>query len=114
MARHVITGIGGLTSETWNPMPPVEWGQAGGTVVTLTVVGNGTSGATDQTDLATTSDGNGSGLTVDTTTAAGVATAIAVAAGGNGGDNYRLGELVTVTGGNGSTPFTARVSALSY
>lgn len=112
MARHVITGIGGLTSETWNPMPPVEWGQSGGTVTALTVVGNGTSGATNQAGpLATTSDGRGTGLTVSTTTAAGVATAIGVTV---GGDGYRLGELVTVTGGNGSTPFTARVRALSY
>jgi len=115
MAAYTITGVGGLASSTHNPFPPVELGRAGGTVVSLTVVGDGTSGATDQTDLAVTSDGNGTGLTVDSTTAAGVVTALAVAAGGDGGDGYRLGELVTVTGNSGgSTAVTAYVSALQY
>lgn len=112
MARAVTTGIAGLKSETFYPMPPVEWGRAGGTVTAITVVGNGTSGATSQTGpLATTTDGSGSGLTVSTTAAAGVVTTIGVTV---GGDGYRLGDLITVTGANGSTATTGRVTGLSY
>jgi hypothetical protein len=112
MGRHITTGIAGLKSETFHPFPPVELGRAGGTVVALTVVGNGTSGATSQAGpLATTTNGNGTGLTVSTTAAGGVVTAIGVTV---GGDGYRLGDVITVTGANGSTATTARVSGLSY
>jgi hypothetical protein len=112
MARVITIGIAGLKSETSYPMPPIEWGRAGGTVTTLAVVGNGTSTATSQAGpLATTTAGLGTGLTVSTTAGGGVVTAIGVTV---GGDGYRLGDLVTVTGANGSTATTARVTGLSY
>lgn len=112
MTRVITTGIAGLKSETYYPMPPVEWGRSGGTVTTIAVVGNGTSGATSQAGpLATTTDGNGADLTVSTTAAAGVVTTITVEV---GGDGYRLGDLITVTGADGSTPTTGRVTGLSY
>lgn len=113
MTRVVTTGIAGLKSETFYPMPPVEWGRAGGTVTAITVVGNGGSGATSQAGpLATTVNRTGgSGLTVSTTAAAGVVTAIGVTV---GGDGYRLGDLITVTGANGATATTGRVTGLSY
>ena len=111
MARVITTGIAGLKSETSYPMPPIEWGRAGGTVTTLAVVGNGTSTATSQAGPLATTGGVGTGLTVSTTAAGGVVTAIGVTV---GGDGYRLGDLVTVTGANGSTATTARVTGLSY
>jgi hypothetical protein len=65
-------------------------------VSTLAVVSNGTSGATNQTGLATTSDGNGNdALLVNLTAAGGVVTAAAV--GSNAGLGYRVGDYVTVT-----------------
>jgi hypothetical protein len=112
MTRVITTGVAGLKSETFYPMPPVEWGRAGGTVTTIAVVGNGTSGASSQAGpLATTTTRNGTGLTVSTTAAGGVVTAITVTV---GGDGYRLGDLITVTGANGSTATTGRVTGLSY
>ncbi len=111
MARVITIGIAGLKSETSYPMPPIEWGRAGGTVTTLAIVGNGTSTATSQAGPLATTGGRGTGLTVSTTAAGGVVTAIGVTV---GGDGYRLGDLVTVTGANGSTATTARVTGLSY
>ena len=79
-----LTGVAGLTSETWYPMPPVEWGRAGGAVATVTVgtaTGeNGTAGGTNGAvaDKATTTDGGGSGLVVDLTIASNKCSAIAV------------------------------------
>ena len=69
--QQSITGVAGLTSLTWYPQPPVEWGSAGGAVATITVgtatgedgTGGGVNGAV--ADKATTTDGNGSGLVVD-------------------------------------------------
>jgi hypothetical protein len=111
MARTITTGVAGLKSETYYPCPPIEWGRAGGAVSAITVVGNGTADATSQTGRATTSDGRGTGLVVSTTAAAGVVTAITPT---TGGDNYRLGDLITVTGGNGTTAITGRVTGLNY
>lgn len=112
MARVITTGIAGLKSETFHPFPAIELGRAGGTVTELTVVGDGTANATSNAGpVATTSDGNGTGLTVSTTAAGGVVTAISVTV---GGDGYRLGELVDVTGHDGDTDVTGRVTGLSY
>ena len=119
-----LTGVAGLTSETWYPMPPVEWGRAGGAVATVTVGTasgeNGTSGGTEGAvaDKATTTDGGGSGLVVDLTiNASGVCTAIAVdAAAGSDGDGYRIGDAVTIaTGDSGtSTAVVGYVATLEY
>ena len=118
-----LTGVAGLTSETWYPQPPVEWGRAGGAVATVTVgtaTGeNGTGGGTDGAvaDKATTTDGGGSGLVVDLTIASNVCSAIAVdAAAGSDGDGYRIGDAVTIaTGDSGTTTaVVGYVATLEY
>ena len=118
-----LTGVAGLTSETWYPMPPVEWGRAGGAVATVTVgtaTGeNGTGGGSDGAvaDKATTTDGGGSGLEVDLTIASNVCSAIAVdAAAGSDGDGYRIGDAVTIaTGDSGTTTaVVGYVATLEY
>ena len=124
MARaSSLTGVAGLTSETWYPQPPVEWGRAGGAVATVAVgtatgengTGGGTNGAV--ADKATTTDGGGSGLVVDLTIASNVCSAIAVdAAAGSDGDGYRIGDAVTIaTGDSGTTTaVVGYVATLEY
>ena len=124
MARaSSLTGVAGLTSETWYPQPPVEWGRAGGAVATVAVgtatgengTGGGTNGAV--ADKATTTDGGGSGLVVDLTIASNVCSAIAVdAAAGSVGDGYRIGDAVTIaTGLSGTTTaVVGYVTSLEY
>ncbi len=124
MARaSSLTGVAGLTSETWYPQPPVEWGRAGGAVATVAVgtatgengTGGGTNGAV--ADKATTTDGGGSGLVVDLTIASNVCSAIAVdAAAGSDGDGYRIGDAVTIaTGLSGpTTAVVGYVTSLEY
>ena len=124
MARaSSLTGVAGLTSETWYPQPPVEWGRAGGAVATVAVgtatgengTGGGTNGAV--ADKATTTDGGGSGLVVDLTIASNVCSAIAVdAAAGSDGDGYRIGDAVTIaTGLSGTTTaVVVYVTSLEY
>ena len=124
MARaSSLTGVAGLTSETWYPQPPVEWGRAGGadaTVAVGTATGeNGTAGGTNGAvaDKATTTDGGGSGLVVDLTIASNVCSAIAVdAAAGSDGDGYRIGDAVTIaTGLSGTTTaVVGYVTSLEY
>ena len=118
-----LTGVAGLTSDTWYPMPPVEWGRAGGAVATVTVgtaTGeNGTAGGTNGAvaDKATTTDGGGSGLVVDLTIASNVCSAIAVdAAAGSDGDGYRIGDAVPIaTGLSGTnTAVVGYVATLEY
>ena len=108
MSTYSVTGVGSRVSLTYYPMPPVEWGRSGGTVTAIEEVSAGTTYSTD-TEVATTSDSNGTGLTVDTTASSGPVTAIAVNA---GGDGYRLGELITVSGGTADA--TYKVTGLSY
>ena len=118
-----LTGVAGLTSKTWYPQPPVEWGRAGGAVATVAVgtatgengTGGGTNGAV--ADKATTTDGGGSGLVVDLTIASNVCSAIAVdAAAGSDGDGYRIGDAVTIaTGLSGTTTaVVGYVTSLEY
>ena len=118
-----LTGVAGLTSETWYPMPPVEWGRAGGAVATVTVgtaTGeNGTGGGTDGAvaDKATTTDGGGSGLVVDLTIASNVCSAIAVdAAAGSDGDGYRIGDAITIASSDSgtTTDVVGYVTTLEY
>ena len=59
----------------------------------LNVTGNGTSGATAKTGLATTG-GKGTGLTVDLIAAGGVVTGAVVKSPGNGA--YAVGDVITV------------------
>tara|TARA_R100001082_G_scaffold109053_1_gene85452 strand:- start:17481 stop:17855 length:375 start_codon:yes stop_codon:yes gene_type:complete len=107
------------SSETWYPMPPVEWGRAGGAVASLTLVGNGGSGGTNgaRNDKATTTDGNGTGLVVDLTIAGNVCSAIAVSGDADhDGNGYRIGDLITVSATDASTAsaVTATVASLEY
>ena len=118
-----LTGVAGLTSETWYPMPPVEWGRAGGAVATVTVgtatgengTGGGTNGTVD--NKATTTDGGGSNLKVDLTIASNVCSAIVVdAAAAADGDGYRIGDKITVATGDSGTAsaVVGYVTSLEY
>ena len=124
MARQQsITGVAGLTSETWYPQPPIEWGRAGGSVATVAVGSatgdNGTSGGSNGTvdNKATPTDGNGSGLKVDLTIASNVCSAIAVdAAADADGDGYRIGDKVTISTSDAgtNTAVVGYVTTLEY
>ena len=120
---HPITGIRGLTSETFFNQPPVEWGRAGGAVATVALgtatgdngTGSGSNGTVD--NKATTTDGGGTGLKVDLTISGNVCTAIAVdAAAAADGNGYRIGDKVTIaTGDSGtSTAVVGYVTSLEY
>jgi hypothetical protein len=112
--RQVVDGVGVTNSETWYPFPGIELGRAGGKVATVTLTGNGGSGATTMTNKATTTSKNGSGLTVNLTAAAGVVTAIAL--GNNAGTGYRIGDQITVSAvvAGTATAVTGTVASLSY
>lgn len=101
------TAIGGLTSETFYPLPPVEAGRAGGTVTAVTRLTAGT-GQTAGTKATTVDTGAGSGCTLTTTVTSGAVSGETVA---DGGDGYRLGDVLTVAG---TTNATFRVTGLSY
>ena len=120
---HPITGIAGLTSETYFNQPPVEWGRADASVATIavgTATGdNGTGGGTDGTvdNKATTTDGGGENLKVDLTIASNKCSAIAVdAAAAADGDGYRIGDKITVaTSDSGTnTAVVGYVTSLEY
>tara|TARA_B100001250_G_scaffold141439_1_gene121004 strand:- start:4639 stop:5019 length:381 start_codon:yes stop_codon:yes gene_type:complete len=120
---RTITGIRGVTTKTWFPQPPVEWGRAGGAVATITLGSatgdNGTSGGSDGTvdNKATTTDGNGTGLKVDLTISSNVCTAIAVDADAAAdGDGYRIGDKITIATSNSgtTTPVVGYVASLEY
>lgn len=67
----------------------------------------GGTGYTTANGVATTG-GSGTGLTVDIIDTAGVITTLAIA---NGGENYEVGDVITVTGGNANATFV--VSGIS-
>lgn len=94
-----------VTTPTITPIRPRQ------TIFTLTLVDDGTDNMTTQTGLATTG-GSGSGLTVDVTAAAGVATAVVPNAQGDG--LYRLGELITVAAleSGADDPITFRITEI--
>lgn len=64
----------------------------------------GGTGYSDDTAVATTG-GSGSGLTVDTTTSAGVITSFDVNAGGTG---YEVGDIINITGGGANAFYVLR------
>jgi len=89
---YTVTGVNGLKGP--------GGAQANGVLLAalaagsaLTVTGNGTSGATAKTGVATTG-GKGTGLTVDLIAAGGVVTGAVVKAPGNGA--YAIGDVITV------------------
>ena len=121
--QQTITGVRGLTSKTWYPRPPVEWGRAGGAVATIavgTATGDdGTAGGTNGTvaNKATTTDGGGENLKVDLTIASNKCSAIAVdAPAAADGDGYRIGDKITVaTSDSGTnTAVVGYVTSLEY
>lgn len=61
----------------------------------MAVTQDGTSGATAKTNLATTTQGNGTGLTVNLAAAGGKVTEMTV--GNNAGSGYQMGDVVAVT-----------------
>jgi len=86
------------------PVGIVRIGQVEGTRIT-----EGGTGYTAGTDVATTG-GSGTGLTVDTTVAAGVITAISI---NDAGLGYKTGDVVRVDGGTTGCDFTVvRISNL--
>ncbi|MBI51722.1 MAG: hypothetical protein CL779_00690 [Chloroflexi bacterium] len=112
MARKTeISGVGTVSSQTWYPMPPIEWGRAGAAVATIAIgtgsTNDGGGGGTDGTvsNQETTTDGNGTGLKVDLTISGNVCTAIAPATGGGQRDGvgYRIGDKITITAANAGT-----------
>lgn len=120
---HPITGVGGLTSETWYAHPPVEAGRADASVTTIAVgtatgdngTGGGSNGAV--ANKATTTDGNGSNLVVDLTIAGNVCTVMEPdTADGSDGDGYRIGDKVTVAASDSgtSTAVVGYVTSLNY
>ena len=78
-----------------------------GEVLALTVTGTG-SGYTDGTYTATaTTGGSGTGLTVDVTVASGTFSAVTVY---DKGQNYKIGDAITITAAGGGTGLTVTVS----
>jgi len=88
---------------------------ATGGVFALSILQNGTASATTQASIATVADASSGpdGLRVAITAAGGIATAISVVS-GREGRNYRIGDIITVTGSGGSTAVTASVTALQF
>ena len=107
MARQTVDGVGVTTSQTFYPFPPIEFGRAGGTVASVTRLTAGT-GQTAGTKATTTDSNSGSGCTLTTTVTSGAVTGQSVA---DGGDGYRVGDVLTVAGTTGAT---FRVDTLSY
>ena len=88
---YTITGVNGLVGAGGKATNGVVLAKlAAG--YNLSVTGNGTSGATAKTGLATTG-GKGTGLTVNLTAAGGVVTGATVA---NPGSGYAIGDVITV------------------
>jgi hypothetical protein len=106
------TAVGSVSkSLTFFPHRPVEEGRNRG-VATLTLITTGTSGAATTSNCNTTVDRSNLsvGLTVNITASGGVATAIAINAGGTG---YRAGQTFTVVGSNGTTKVTGRIDQIN-
>jgi len=76
------------------------------TVTALTVTAGG-SGYTAANNVATTTTGSGSGLTVNTTVVANAVTAVAI--GNSAGSGYKPGDTVTITGGGANATLTVNV-----
>jgi hypothetical protein len=74
------------------PGSEIKWNTK---VVNLAVTQDGATGATAKTNLATTTQGNGTGLTVNLAAAGGKVTGMTV--GNNAGSGYQMGDVVAVT-----------------
>jgi len=105
-----VNGVGLTTSETWYPFPPIELGRAGGEVRAVTLLTGGTGYGATFTAAATTTTEAGTGLTLTGTSTAGIVDAVVSIAAG--GDGYRLGDTITLSGGGGDATF--KVIGLDY
>ena len=83
------------------------------TTVVKEITGNGTSGATNQTNLATTTSGSGTNLTVDLETEGDVVTRIYV---NNEGSGYQPDDIITVAAATAgtSTDVTAVIDHINF
>ena len=83
------------------------------TTVVKEITGNGTSGATNQTNLATTTSGSGTNLTVDLETDGGVVTRIYV---NNEGSGYAPDNTITIAAATAgtSTDVTAVIDRIDF
>lgn len=109
MASRTSDGVGLTTNQTFYAFPPIELGRAGGTVAGVERISGGT-GYSASTVATTPDRTGGTGCTLTITVTGGVVNAAATVA--NGGDGYRLGDVLTLTGGGSNATF--RVSRLSY
>lgn len=93
------TGVAGLTSLTYYPTPRVEWGRAGSGIETASLVSGGT-GYTGANGMTTTAGAgySGAGAVFDMTDTGGVIDGFGIITAG--GDGYRVGDLITLDGGN--------------
>lgn len=98
-------GVGLTNSLTTSPRIPLEAGRRRA-VSAVSLLANGGSTVDADTGLATTSNGPGTGLTVDVAAAEGVATGFTIAAPGVG---YAVGQTFTVTG-IGATPVRGTIT----
>lgn len=106
--RQTSVGVGSIAgSSTFFPLVPVEQGRARG-VATLSIITNGTSGATTTSNALTTCERGvlSSGLTVNLTASGGVVTAAVPNAAGL---NYRVGQLIYPIAATASTQVVLRV-----
>lgn len=67
---------------------------------TVTITGNGTSGAINRVNVPTTTSGSGTGMTVDLTASGGVVTAITINEQGSG---YADNDVITISAANAGT-----------
>ena len=120
------TGLAGSVSQ--NPLTPVQAGKnsaksayttvtssdplvpelALGPIATVTLVGTtSTKGDGTETDVATTTDGIGVGATVSYAVASNVASGLVVV---SDGQNYAVGDTITVVGDTGVTATVASLA----
>ena len=92
----IVPGTSGTSKDLYISVDAVE--TVGGKVTTIGLLNGGTTGYTNNTGVATTG-GTGTGLTVNTTTSAGVITGVVINAPGTG---YSELDTVTITGGDGT------------
>ena len=111
-ARQSSRAVGSLAgSDTFFPPRPVEDGRARG-VAGLTLIGNGTSGASTTNNALTVNErvSFGTGLTVNVTTSAGVVTAVAINTAGSG---YYEGDRLLYVGSGAATPVILEVNGVN-
>ena len=106
--RQTSIGVGSIAgSSTFFPLVPVEQSRARG-VATLSIITNGTSGASTTSNALTTCERSvlSSGLTVNLTASGGVVTAAVPNAAGL---NYQVGQLIRPIAATATTQVVLRV-----